>query len=51
MVIANNPKVVEDIKKGNEAPIKFLIGIVMKSTKGRANPQVVEEILKEILKS
>jgi len=49
-VIANNSKAVEDVKKGNEAPIKFLIGMVMRETKGKANPQIVEEILKNMLK-
>ncbi|MBI2065256.1 MAG: Asp-tRNA(Asn)/Glu-tRNA(Gln) amidotransferase subunit GatB [Candidatus Yanofskybacteria bacterium] len=51
MAVADNPKVVEEIRGGNDAPIKFLIGMVMKNTKGKANPQVVEEMLKEILKS
>lgn len=49
-VIAANPKAVEDFKAGKEASLKFLIGMVMKETKGKANPQVVEEILKNMLK-
>jgi aspartyl-tRNA(Asn)/glutamyl-tRNA(Gln) amidotransferase subunit B len=49
-VIANNPQAVGDYKKGNQAPIKFLIGAVMRETKGKANPQVVEEILEKRLK-
>ena len=48
--IAENPQAVEDYKKGKEASIKFLIGKVMVKTKGRANPQVVAEILNEKLK-
>ncbi|MBI3273772.1 MAG: Asp-tRNA(Asn)/Glu-tRNA(Gln) amidotransferase subunit GatB [Candidatus Colwellbacteria bacterium] len=49
-VIADNPKAVEDYKNGKEASLKFLIGMVMRETKGRANPQVVEGILKKRLK-
>ncbi len=49
-VIAGNAKAVEDYKKGNEAPLKFLIGMVMRETKGKANPQVVEGMLKNMLK-
>ncbi len=49
-VIAGNTKAVFDYKAGNEAPLKFLIGMVMRESKGKANPQVVEGILKEMLK-
>ena len=45
-VIADNPKALEDFKNGKEASLKFLVGMAMKETKGRANPQVVEEILR-----
>ncbi len=48
-VIAANPKPVEDYKKGKVESIKFLVGQLMKATKGKANPQVGEEILKELL--
>ena len=49
-VVANNSQAVEDYKKGKEASLKFLVGMVMRESKGRANPQVVEEILKNKLK-
>lgn len=49
-VVAANPQAVEDYRKGKEASIKFLIGKVMAQTKGRANPQVVAEILNRKLK-
>ncbi len=49
-VIANNSQAVEDYKKGKEASFKFLIGMVMRESKGKANPQVVEEILNKKLK-
>jgi aspartyl-tRNA(Asn)/glutamyl-tRNA(Gln) amidotransferase subunit B len=48
--IADNPKAVADYKAGKEESVKFLIGMVMRNTKGKANPQVVEELLKEKLK-
>ena len=49
-IIEANPRAVEDFKAGKEAPLKFLIGMVMRETKGKANPQVVEKILKDKLK-
>ena len=48
--VVNNGQAVEDYKKGKEASLKFLIGMVMRESKGKANPQVVEEILKNKLK-
>ncbi len=44
-VIECNQKTVSDIKAGKKAAFKFLIGQVMKETKGRANPQIVNELL------
>ena len=49
-IVANNPKAVEDYKKGKEASLKFLIGMVMRESGGKANPQTVEEIIKRKLK-
>jgi len=46
-VIADNPDAVEKIKDGNDRPIKFLMGQVMKASRGKANPQMVEELLKK----
>ncbi len=48
-VIANNPASVEDYRNGKEKAIGFLVGQTMKAMKGKANPQMVNEILKEIL--
>ncbi len=48
-VIAANPKPVEDYRRGKQEAIKFLVGQVMRETKGRARPDVVTEILKEKL--
>ena len=49
--IAANPKVVADYKSGKTAAIKFLVGQVMKATKGQAKPQVVEEVLQKELEN
>ena len=49
-VISDNPKAVEDFKAGKEASLKFLIGMAMRETRGKANPQVVEGMIKEMLK-
>ena len=44
-VIANNPNVIEDYKKGKKSALAFLVGQVMKETKGKANPKMVNELL------
>lgn len=49
-VIKENPKVVAEFKGGKEKSLGFLVGQVMKKTKGRANPQLVNKILIEIIK-
>jgi len=49
-VIENNFKSVEDYKSGKEAALKFLVGQVMKESKGKANPQMAGEVLKGKLK-
>ena len=49
-VIKNNTQAVADYKAGKTQSLKFLVGQVMKSTRGRANPQVVTELLEKKLK-
>ncbi|HDP79898.1 MAG TPA: Asp-tRNA(Asn)/Glu-tRNA(Gln) amidotransferase subunit GatB [Spirochaetes bacterium] len=44
-VIASNPGSVNDYKSGKEKALKFLVGQVMKESRGKANPQMVNEIL------
>lgn len=44
-VIAGNPNVIEDYKKGKKNALAFLVGQVMKETKGKANPRMVNEML------
>lgn len=46
-VIANNPQSVEDFRAGKERAIGFLVGQVMKATRGQANPEVVNRLLRE----
>jgi aspartyl-tRNA(Asn)/glutamyl-tRNA(Gln) amidotransferase subunit B len=50
-VIAANPKPAGDFKAGNAASLNFLKGQVMKFSKGKANPQLVGEILERKLKT
>jgi aspartyl-tRNA(Asn)/glutamyl-tRNA(Gln) amidotransferase subunit B len=48
-VIAANSQAVADFKQGRETALKFLVGQVMKATKGQANPQMVNELLRRML--
>ncbi len=48
-VIKDNPKSVEDYKKGKETAITFLVGQVMKVSKGRANPSLTNQLMKKEL--
>ncbi len=48
-VIAENPAQVEAFRGGNEKLLGFFVGQVMKASKGTANPQVVNEVLKKKL--
>jgi len=47
--IKENSKAVEDYKKGNEKALHFIVGAVMKKTKGKATPKEVNEILKRMV--
>ena len=47
--IAGNPKPVEEYKAGNDASINFLMGQVMKASRGKANPGAVMQMLKQKL--
>lgn len=48
-IIEENPKAVEDYRKGKAASLQFLVGQVMKDSRGKANPKIVQEIIKKIL--
>ncbi|MBN3525386.1 Asp-tRNA(Asn)/Glu-tRNA(Gln) amidotransferase subunit GatB [Paenibacillus apiarius] len=49
-MIAKNPQSVEDYRAGKEKAIGFLVGQVMKETKGKANPGLVNQLLVDCLK-
>ncbi len=48
-VIAENPRSVEDYHNGKEKAIGFLVGQTMKAMKGKADPAMVNQMLKELL--
>lgn len=48
-VIAANPASVEDFKNGKDRVIGFLVGQVMRASKGKANPQTVNQLVKDAL--
>lgn len=50
-VIKNNPQPVKDYSFGKSEAVQFLIGQVMKKSKGKANPQIVAKLLTKTLKS
>jgi len=50
-ILAKNPSAVAEYKGGKETAFNFLIGQVMKVTKGKANPQLVNQLLKKTLQA
>ena len=50
-VLTANPKQIAQYQSGNEKVFGFFVGQIMKATQGKANPQKVNEILREKLKS
>ena len=48
-VIEKNPDNVAKFKSGNEGVFKFFVGQVMRATRGQANPQAVNDILRKLL--
>jgi aspartyl-tRNA(Asn)/glutamyl-tRNA(Gln) amidotransferase subunit B len=48
-IVNNNPKVLQDYKNGKEKAFGFFIGQIMKATKGQANPELVNHLLRERL--
>ena len=49
--VANNPKAVADYLAGKDTAVRFLVGQVMKRTKGKANPQLTSDLLAKKLES
>ena len=49
--VASNPQPVADYLEGKETAMRFLVGQVMKITRGKANPKLVSDLLREKLES
>ena len=49
-IVANNPQSVIDFKAGKEKALGFLVGQAMKETKGKANPQMLNEMFRDAMK-
>ena len=50
-VIAQNPESIVDFKAGKDRAIKYLMGQIMKASKGQANPALVNKLLVEVLEN
>ena len=48
-IVENNPKSVEDYKAGKKKAMGFFVGQTMRAMKGKADPAMVNQILREIL--
>jgi aspartyl-tRNA(Asn)/glutamyl-tRNA(Gln) amidotransferase subunit B len=48
-VLSDNPKAAEDVKNGEMKAIGFLVGQVMKASKGKANPSLAQDLIKKQL--
>ena len=49
LVISSNPEVISDYKNGKDKALAFLVGQVMKASKGKANPKMVTDMFKEAI--
>ena len=50
-VIEANPQSVIDYKNGKDRALGFMVGQVMKKTRGKANPQLVNQLIHEVIES
>jgi len=48
-IIKENPGAIEDIKRGEDKAIGFLVGQVMKASQGKANPALTQELIRKLL--
>ena len=48
-ILDNNQQSIEDFKNGKDRAVGFLVGQIMKATKGKANPAIVNKLLQEEL--
>ena len=49
-IIKENPQAVKEYQEGNEKSFMFLVGQIMRNSKGKADPKTVNELLKKIIK-
>jgi aspartyl-tRNA(Asn)/glutamyl-tRNA(Gln) amidotransferase subunit B len=49
-VISDNPQAAEDVRSGETKAIGFLVGQVMKASKGKANPRLAQDLIRQKLK-
>ena len=49
-VLDNNAESIENYKNGRNRVLGFLVGIVMKETRGKANPKIVNKLMNEEIK-
>jgi aspartyl-tRNA(Asn)/glutamyl-tRNA(Gln) amidotransferase subunit B len=49
-IISKNQKAIQDYKQGKASSLQFLIGQAMAQTKGKANPETISKLFKELLK-
>jgi aspartyl-tRNA(Asn)/glutamyl-tRNA(Gln) amidotransferase subunit B len=50
-VIEANPKAVEDFRGGKDSAIQFLVGQVMRETRGQADPKSIAQLLQRLLEA
>ena len=48
-IIADNPKQTEEYKNGKDKLFGFFVGQAMKATKGQANPEILNKLLRQAL--
>ena len=49
-VFGEQPKALEDVRAGKKASVNFLVGQVMRKTKGQANPGLAAQLIEEMAK-
>ncbi|MFH0954700.1 MAG: Asp-tRNA(Asn)/Glu-tRNA(Gln) amidotransferase subunit GatB [Candidatus Micrarchaeota archaeon] len=49
-ILVQNPKAAEDLKSGNPKSLNFLVGLVMRETKGKANPREIQKMIEKKVK-
>jgi aspartyl-tRNA(Asn)/glutamyl-tRNA(Gln) amidotransferase subunit B len=50
-VLSENPEAAEELRSGKEKVLGFLVGLVMKKSKGRANPALIQDLIRKALQA